>query len=386
MALKARLIVLVVVLTMFGSVGTALGVPATASNGPQLSHLVMTSATQGWAVGADGILRTADGGHVWKTVLQIRQGPGQSGFTRVTFASTGTRQAWVVASAGSKKLRSYHTTNAGGSWSEHEQVIPDSAWANAPTQLLFSDPLHGWLLLYGQPGAGSITYTILRTADGGSSWRMTQKSGSCNGALNNLSFTGPKVGFKTGMCFAATQIQELYRTNDGGRTWSKFAVKTPGFKVSYFDAGLVWVTGSRLSMPVSLMSPSAFVLYRSGDGGSTWHASKSIQVKISCQHNHAVAFGGGCVSNIGPPYSYGALSSTTSWVLIKHVLRRTTNGGAGWSVMSRHTAFGSGPQPGVLPQIDFVTTRVGFVLPRIGRDIYVTFDSGRVWRLISARR
>jgi photosystem II stability/assembly factor-like uncharacterized protein len=59
---------------------------------------------------------------------------------------------------------------------------------------------------------------------------------------------------------------------------------------------------------------------------------------------------------------------------------------ADWSLMSAHTAFGSGPQPGLLPQIDFVTTRLGFVLPRIGHDIYVTFDSGRVWRRISARR
>ena len=243
-----------------------------------------------------------------------------------------------------------------------------------PGDLVFSDAMHGWLLLHDGAAAGSAPHSILRTVDAGRHWTRVEFNylgrhspmslPGCDGAAGYLSFMNATTGWAMGICGAGPQFEEVFGTHDGGHTWHQSAIPTPGTNLSWFDPGTVVVVGMHrfLLLPVSLAKPRQFVLYRSIDGGLSWKPTTPIP-------------GGSPNASMGPDFSYGPLTNLISWVLIGHTVYRTTDGGVEWYPMT--STFGFGSQI----QLDFVTKHDGFAVNSGAQHILVTTDSGRHWQM-----
>src|SRR5919108_2171623 len=122
----------------------------------------------------------------------------------------------------------------------------------------FVSPTEGWVLADQDTGDQTA---VLHTADGGTSW--TQQLSAPTGAGNKY------ARFFDGRAGVFAQIGArpvLYRTGDGGRTWTStpaLGESTTALSWSFIDEDHGWLladTGKRL--PASL--------YRTDDGGWTW--------------------------------------------------------------------------------------------------------------------
>jgi photosystem II stability/assembly factor-like uncharacterized protein len=117
---------------------------------------------------------------------------------------------------------------------------------------------------------------ILHTVDAGATWERLGSDGIVGGRCVAPSFADPNHGFLS----ASDQNNHplIYRTSDGGRTWAasdRFR-NPPGYTEQPggygLQAGLVRAFGTALLVPVSgdQAGSSVDYVYRSTDGGATW--------------------------------------------------------------------------------------------------------------------
>jgi photosystem II stability/assembly factor-like uncharacterized protein len=341
---------------------------------PVVNGIHMITPTWGWATTQQSILRTNDGGNRWSRSLWLRRG-GLNGTS--SLSSLGVRWAWVaVPNSRQSAVVVYRTYNSGGRWNSVARIhVSDGLGLAGAVTVDFVDPSHGWLLLHGGCGAGSCAHEILRTTNGGATWTrvewnyLNHSSRSalpgCNAATDHMQFMNRTLGWVTGICGAAPQLTEVYKTRDGGHTWrmQQHLLSARGIvrHVTYFNPGLPSAfTGSGCSvLPADIASPPTFELLSTCNRGVTWVPTKPIRA------GHG---------QFGPNAAYDVLSFYYAWARVKGKLYRATSSMHGWKLVSRH------PNLGVDPQIDFVNPNVGFVAQTTGAShILVTYDSGRTW-------
>lgn len=226
---------------------------------PQDNRLLATAvvgASTGWAVGESGtIIHTTDGGDTW-----VGQASGTIyDLTGLSFPDA--QHGWVIGRAheenedgnmlGVTRLL-LRTADGGTTW--QRQPLPTSPLPYHPTGVCFVDAQHGWVL--GQTdGYGSV---LLRTVDGGHTWDFQYPD--TWQPLTAITFIDPAHGWAVGW-------RDVYRTSDGGQTWSLAWEDPDGFGTTYYktiavSGGNVLVSGTDNSLN-SLM-------VRSGDDGATW--------------------------------------------------------------------------------------------------------------------
>ena len=123
-------------------------------------------------------------------------------------------------------------------------------------------------------GAGGILVsgskgTIGASKDGGRTWRLVAPSEGRDLDFRGLARLGPRTGVAMSAGEAQAGRARLYRTDDGGATWTlAHETRRPGV---FFDAVAFWDrrNGLALSDPVD----GAWVLLRTSDGGRTWRAA-----------------------------------------------------------------------------------------------------------------
>lgn len=224
-----------------GSSGWQWGNPLPQGN--TLRELSFAGAT-GYAAGDFGtLLKTTDGGATW------------SGLPVGTFQGLGIVQAvdanTVVAGGGCVARRS---TDGGKTFSSIAFAAVESSCKSQLRDMSFVSPTLGFLLL-----ADGSVYT---TSDGGTQFTPltavpgTPAAGGAEQAAA-LVFTGPKNGF------AATTTR-LYRTTDGGVSWTFVADQLRINRLRFFDAQHGFGIG-----------PAGFFM-RTEDGGQNW-AAKDLQ-------------------------------------------------------------------------------------------------------------
>jgi photosystem II stability/assembly factor-like uncharacterized protein len=134
--------------------------------------------------------------------------------------------------------------------------------ASAPdlTHIAFLDPNNGWGIASNEGGS------ILRTMDGGTTWLNATPPGLTSiGYSTNLSVMNvvtawvlvPNPDFFTGV---------LYRTFDGGITWTSFEVPFGGGSLQFLDAN----TGRVLADRGAGAGSQSVEMFQSSDGGATW--------------------------------------------------------------------------------------------------------------------
>ena len=206
----------------------------------------------GWAAAPNGILRTTDGGEIWDQVFPAPEPVDAIDFVSPTIgfgAGTVSDPSAVLA-----------TSDGGRRW---HQLDDTGAAFDA---INFSDSLHGWAIVsIRQLGGGPDE--IVRTSDGGATWRGTSElPGGAGIALATASDPNAETIFASspddatvvvpqspsaplGLCgVTGSTTAELVSTSDGGRTWRVRVLAPPGgglVAAAFAGHGRLWaLTGS----------------------------------------------------------------------------------------------------------------------------------------------
>ncbi|HKG91328.1 MAG TPA: hypothetical protein VKA84_05530, partial [Gemmatimonadaceae bacterium] len=176
-------------------------------------------ATVAWASGTGGTyLRTTDGGRTWRA--SVVPGADSLDFRDVHAFDAGT--AVLMATAG----RIYRTRDGGRGWTlayanVREGIFLDGmAFWDERRGIAFGDPM---------PDRGG-RFLVLLTGDGGASWREVPADrlppslpGEAAFAASGTSIAVGATGmawFATGGATGTAAVARVFRTEDGGETWS----------------------------------------------------------------------------------------------------------------------------------------------------------------------
>ena len=218
---------------------------------------------------------TSDSGLHWREISH-RPGTAASGaceakLGNVVFASQATGWSQLPRQCDTTLLV---TRDGGVTWKAqrlpHPKVASCPCWAGLPT---FFDQKRGIVSVFDDAGAQSL----LATSDGGSTW--SYRALPPTGYSLTIDFIDANTGWDTVTPPGWSKLSGapkdwLYRTNDGGQTWTLVQADLPlGFPIFglwFVDAN----NGFAAQQNVALTGPE---LLRTTDGGQTW---KVIETQI----------------------------------------------------------------------------------------------------------
>lgn len=197
--------------------------------------------------------KTTNTGQNWE--VQLLDPPT---FGRDTYfsdmAMTGPDSAYIVGHWGSM----FKTDDQGATWINVSSSVNPSYYANA---VFFADEQNGWLAGFDY-NTGPKHY-IRQTSDGGLSWQPA----TLNVPALDIEFVG-----QTG--FVLTTGQPLYKTSNGGSTWTSMLISTPtGMATS--NMSMSWYSEN-----VGYVAGFDGFLARTSNGGATWSRVRPSQANF----------------------------------------------------------------------------------------------------------
>jgi photosystem II stability/assembly factor-like uncharacterized protein len=393
------------------------------------NRLDFVDPRHGWATtNQHGLVRSQDGGITWQPLASPCLSSNDLEQLEVDFLDTniGWGTCHLDGAPGQKVNALYVTLDGGEHWQKLAEApadvttestptapsgwLPELAYDNAPS---FSDRTHGWLtsgsgqlyttedggrswllsllsirnpyfshpqlldpsiglVLAGAMVGGKTGPTLLKTVDGGLSWDQVLPSFY----PDHASYLDAWVGFGVDGIGAALGANWVYRTADGGRTWS-IAAALPDtlfnpFQVQFVDALHGWVIGQDCPLPANQQDCNNIALYRTLDGGQTWKRlwpRKDSEIVVE-----AVDF----------------VSSTTGYLMGQlpdgsgSKLYFSQDGGQTLEPVQVPADDGSMTSSPFLSgqQYQFLDARVGYGSNRSG--LFWTQDSARTWQAVPA--
>ena len=305
-----------------------------------------------------------DRGHIWTITL----GPGSSN----PYGGQG---------PGFDHLKAVVNRSAVNGAPEWRQANVPGDYPDSMLSLSFVDELHGFLMASG--GASQFASTILRTGDGGATWRVvaTIKTGGVLGGWFTAS--DDSTLWAGAQAEASSHGHPLLSVSrNGGKTWSE--VKLPGMAAypggidAYLDQAPVFLDSRTgfVSVDYGNANGSGVAVFVTVDAGLTWSRveapSKGISVQPSVDFIDATHW----VTSVG--------SSVAS----------TSDGGTTWKTTAVRGPD-SGPTEGDWVKLVFFDPLNGYGLfepagqgllptPRV-RYLYQTTSGGLSWDLVSSR-
>ncbi|HLF72747.1 MAG TPA: hypothetical protein VI524_00240 [Anaerolineales bacterium] len=250
---------------------------------PALIEVHFLNELDGWAVTETGIARTTDGGFTWYDVTPPEM--TETGYSiEVFFLDKG--HAWVQRPDFEEFPNSgllSRTSDGGLTWSTSTTPFSDG-------EIHFLDPENGWMLADLGKGAGSNAVAVYQTIDGGSSWDLKYTNdpnhpeageslplGGIKSGIIPLSMRRAWVG---GVNYSPGTLY-LYRTNDGGTSWSRVILELPAgaenseLGIDVDQMQFVSEEDGLLALHISGDS-SRTALYVTHDAGNTWTLTPTL--------------------------------------------------------------------------------------------------------------
>ena len=276
--------------------------------------------------GDSGVIsRSLDGGTTFSSI--------QSGGTAVThdIDALDSRRAWSAQDGGEIT----YTVNGGRQWVR--TTVQGFDLLGKIFAVAFADTARGWAA-GANPFFGGSNGILARSSDGGKTWQqqLVIPDFTFNGLETINTLTAFAVG---GYDFVGGGL--VLRTVDGGISWQDVAPISAGFRdVFFLDANTGWIAGASL--------------YKTTDGGNTWtkqfgdSGTEFTAVSFAdAQNGWAVGFNnlvlhttdGGqtwLAQNVGAPpvtaiTGVTAINSTTAWIAgWAGFVARTTDSGQTW--------------------------------------------------------
>jgi photosystem II stability/assembly factor-like uncharacterized protein len=269
----------------------------------------------------------------------------------------------------------FRSTDRGDTW--EQRPLPPYHGGGGPPEVSFADAQDGWYTTGGVPetecnGAGE---QVWRTTDGGATWQVVAAvSGPAGGSgiayaqcKQGLSFIDSTHGFLDS--WDDSHQPTIYRTSDGGRTWTGASLADPPGYITEgagtaLRAGLVRAFGSTLVVPAWGLQPGVQqagllneYVYRSLDGGTTWHylakapnaadsvtfitasrwlqliePDQSMETTDSGRSWHSFPTDYSQAAPIAPEVSFG--DPLVGYATVRGTILRTTDGGAHWVMIN----------------------------------------------------
>jgi photosystem II stability/assembly factor-like uncharacterized protein len=254
-------------------------------------------------------------------------------------------------------------------------IGPRTAVWTASDDVFFLSRQDGWYAVF---NVNTLAETLYRTTDGGRSWSAFAAPGHnmAAGSGDTVQFVTPARGWLTST-WANAPGEVLYETADGGRDWhlvaSLQAAGSHGSGVLPEMGQVRFVPGSTIGW----LGGSSFcrqALYRTGDGGRTWQRAR---VPAPAGSQFGLPAGSGQVLMEPVTLPSGTLA-----------LYRSTDGGTRWSRVSvlpgAETAATSDCTPPGVPA-SFPTLQDGWAAAVRGGHtvVYRTTDGGRHWAMLA---
>lgn len=340
----------------------------------------MATSSVGWAVVGARILRTVNDGATWRDVTPRYVDRR----TSITLVHATEESVWLSVSRYGQPGSNLLVGTAGGRrWQSHVVPGPGQRWVAS-----VAPPSHVWAVTAAVGAAGPTAaeeaLTLLSSADNGRRWTsVTHVTVKANTGLplrgrKSFAFIGTRTGFAFGSWLNRGRVL-LYRTRDGGRTWTPATVAIPmryrddfswvgvpvffGQKLGFVSVGFGNLTGCE-------GGPTQQVLYRTADGGRTWTpAGKTVST---------------------PATDLSLVDAVTSQVLyrmtfpgkpcapsIRATLWRSRDGGRTWAAIDTSAFMARASE------LVFTDSRVGWIVTYSRQDtrarVWHTTDGGRSW-------
>jgi len=201
----------------------------------------------GWCLSGYGpIFHTTDGGTTWTS-----QGEEFSNTILEDIYFVDANNGWAVGEEGTI----IHTTDGGKTW-----VKQDTAASKHLMSTFFDDLNNGWAI---------DSTPVLHTTDGGATWEEQIFPKYTKDGYENDAWIGGFYFLDSQNAIAVDRKGALYRSTDGGATWTLEAVgELQPFdwsmvveKISFIDANNAWAI---------VKSDGSTFLFKTTDGGLTW--------------------------------------------------------------------------------------------------------------------
>ena len=302
------------------------------------SQITLIDKNTGWALSTNGqILRTANGGATWADVsISQTPLPVQVPSTIGTCFLDG-QTAFVAINAGTDnqpQIVVYRTSDKGSTWGS-TNIVTKLDWEKGDiggVKISFADASNGYLMITGTPGAGQMAKSLYRTTDGGKTFSfvrditgMTEAAGTMNGIAGyptGMTFSTPENGFVT-CSYSAYTFVLMFKTTDGGTTWKLWSLP-------------VSAAYENLS-PANDYYADAYPPVFFGDQKKTGIVMLDyVQNGNHVMQSHRTADSGatwtlGPASNNPDVRTYSFIDATTGWGLDENgKIFTTTDGGATW--------------------------------------------------------
>ncbi|GAB4455985.1 MAG: hypothetical protein Kow0070_05230 [Anaerolineales bacterium] len=281
------------------------------------------------------------------------------------FASANS--GWVI----SRTRTLYHTANGGVTWNQF--AVPFDGGT-----IQFLDETTGYVFQITGAAMNKQSVALYKTTDGGATWTKTYDNDpTVPGSSNTL----PLGGHKSGITFSAAATGWIggdiptdgyfyfYKTTDSGVTWSRLQLAIPaGYESAFISTTAPkFFNANEAILPV-LMTTGAgmrdLFLYSTRDGGNTWTPSPAFARSAEL-----------------PDITSMTHAVSWDWAGVLHV---TTDGGSSWITITPNINLSED-----FRGLDFVSPTTGWAVraPSNGTTLlYQTLDGGYTWTLLSGNQ